>query len=48
VLEQLENQEVGNTSVKPVVHLEDEPELLWKAVELASMLVSQLKSQQEH
>ncbi|HLP92162.1 MAG TPA: LdpA C-terminal domain-containing domain [Nostocaceae cyanobacterium] len=48
VVEQLENQEVSNTSVKPVVHLEDEPELLWKAVELASMLVSQLKSQQEH
>ncbi|WP_341528698.1 LdpA C-terminal domain-containing domain [Nostoc sp. UHCC 0302] len=47
ILEQLENKEVSNTSVKATVRLEDEPELLWQAVGLAHSLVSQLKSQQE-
>jgi hypothetical protein len=47
ILEQLENKEVSNTSVKGAIRLEDEPELLWQAVELAHALVSQLKSQQE-
>ncbi|OKH58894.1 4Fe-4S ferredoxin [Scytonema sp. HK-05] len=46
ILEQLEAREVKNTSVKPTVSLEEEPELLWQAVELAYSLVSQLKSQQ--
>jgi hypothetical protein len=46
ILEQLEAREVKNTSVKPTVGLEEEPELLWQAVELAHSLVSQLKSQQ--
>ena len=43
ILEQLEAREVKNTSVKPI-RLEEEPELLWQAVELAYSLVSQLKS----
>nr|WP_228014421.1 LdpA C-terminal domain-containing domain [Fortiea sp. LEGE XX443] len=47
ILEQLENKEVSNTSVKETVRLEEEPDLLWQAVELAHSLVSQLKSQQE-
>jgi Fe-S-cluster-containing hydrogenase component 2 len=47
ILEQLEHKEVSNTSVKGTIRLEDEPELLWQAVELAHSLVSQLKSQQE-
>ncbi|WP_017318126.1 circadian clock protein LdpA [Mastigocladopsis repens] len=46
ILEQLEAREVKNTSVKPTVSLEEEPELLWQAVGLAHSLVSQLKSQQ--
>jgi Fe-S-cluster-containing hydrogenase component 2 len=47
ILEQLENKEVSNTSVKATIRLEEEPELLWQAVELAHSLVSQIKSQQE-
>ncbi|WP_017651291.1 circadian clock protein LdpA [Fortiea contorta] len=47
VLEQLENKEVSHTGVKENIYLEQEPELLWQAVELARSLVSQLKSQQE-
>ena len=47
IIEQLENKEVSNSSVKATVRLEEEPELLWQAVELARSLVSQLKSQQE-
>ncbi|QOV22104.1 circadian clock protein LdpA [Anabaenopsis elenkinii] len=47
VLEQLENQEVSQTSVKAKPRLEEEPELLWRAVKLAHSLVSQIKSQQE-
>jgi Fe-S-cluster-containing hydrogenase component 2 len=47
ILEQLENKEVSNTSVKAADRLEDDPELLWQAVGLAHSLVSQLKSQQE-
>ncbi|AKG23598.1 circadian clock protein LdpA [Calothrix sp. 336/3] len=46
VLDKLETREVSHTSVKTTVRLEDEPELLWQAVELAHSLVSQLKSQQ--
>ncbi|WP_071189267.1 LdpA C-terminal domain-containing domain [Trichormus sp. NMC-1] len=45
ILEKLENQEVSHTSIKATVRLEEEPELLWQAVELAHSLVSQLKSQ---
>ncbi|MEA5620695.1 LdpA C-terminal domain-containing domain [Cronbergia sp. UHCC 0137] len=45
IIEQLEKKEVSNTSVKATLHLEQEPELLWQAVELAHSLVSQLKSQ---
>jgi len=47
IIEQLEKKEVSNSSVKATVRLEEEPELLWQAVELARSLVSQLKSQQE-
>jgi Fe-S-cluster-containing hydrogenase component 2 len=47
ILEKLENQEVNYTSIKGTIHLEEEPELLWQAVELAHTLVSQIKSQQE-
>ncbi|HLO85179.1 MAG TPA: LdpA C-terminal domain-containing domain [Nostocaceae cyanobacterium] len=47
ILEQLEKKEVSNNSVKAAIRLEDEPELLWQAVELAHSLISQLKSQQE-
>jgi Fe-S-cluster-containing hydrogenase component 2 len=45
ILEKLENKEVSNTSIKTSIRLEEEPELLWQAVELAHTLVSQLKSQ---
>ncbi|MBD2437427.1 circadian clock protein LdpA [Nostoc sp. FACHB-110] len=44
ILEQLENKEVSNTNVKATVRLEEQPDLLWEAVELAHSLVSQLKS----
>ncbi|MDZ7957237.1 MAG: LdpA C-terminal domain-containing domain [Aulosira sp. DedQUE10] len=47
ILEQLENKEVSNTSVKATARLEEDEVLLWQAVELAHSLVSQLKSQQE-
>jgi Fe-S-cluster-containing hydrogenase component 2 len=47
ILEQLENKEVNNTSVKATIRLEEDGELLWQAVELAHSLVSQLKSRQE-
>lgn len=47
ILEQLENQEVSQTSVKAQIRLEEQPELLWSAVKLAHSLVSQIKSQQE-
>ncbi|MBD2167912.1 4Fe-4S binding protein [Calothrix membranacea FACHB-236] len=47
ILEQLENKEVSQTSVKATVRLEEDDVLLWQAVELAHSLVSQLKSQQE-
>jgi hypothetical protein len=47
VLNQLENQEVSNSNNYGNLHLEDQPDLLWKAVELAHSLVSQLKSRQE-
>ncbi|MBD2417846.1 4Fe-4S ferredoxin [Anabaena cylindrica FACHB-243] len=45
ILEKLENKEVSNTGIKTSIRLEEEPELLWQAVELAHTLVSQLKSQ---
>jgi Fe-S-cluster-containing hydrogenase component 2 len=45
IIEQLE-KEVNSNSVK-AIRLEESPELLWQAVELAHSLVSQLKSQQE-
>jgi hypothetical protein len=44
ILDQLENKEVNNTNVKATVRLEEQPDLLWEAVELAHSLVSQLKS----
>ena len=44
VLEQLEEKEVNNSSVKVNTRLEVEPTLLWQAVSLADSLVSQLKS----
>jgi Fe-S-cluster-containing hydrogenase component 2 len=47
ILEQLENKEVSNTTVKATVRLEEDEVLLWQAVELAHSLVSQIKSQQE-
>ncbi|MBD6620289.1 4Fe-4S ferredoxin [Komarekiella sp. 'clone 1'] len=47
ILDQLENKEVSNTSIKATVRLEEDDVLLWQAVELAHSLVSQLKSQQE-
>ena len=47
ILEQLENKEVSNTSVKATVRLEEDEVLLWQAVELAHSLVSQIKSHQE-
>ncbi|MBH8565650.1 4Fe-4S ferredoxin [Nostoc sp. CENA67] len=45
ILDQLENKEVSNNSIKATVRLEEKPELLWQAVGLAHSLVSQLKSQ---
>lgn len=45
IIEQLE-KEVNSNSVK-AIRLEEEPQLLWQAVELAHSLVSQLKSQHE-
>jgi Fe-S-cluster-containing hydrogenase component 2 len=47
ILEQLENKEVSNTTVKATVRLEEDEVLLWQAVELAYSLVFQIKSQQE-
>ncbi|MBW4672692.1 MAG: 4Fe-4S binding protein [Desmonostoc geniculatum HA4340-LM1] len=47
ILEQLENKEVSNTTVRATVRLEEEEVLLWQAVELAHSLVSQIKSHQE-
>jgi Fe-S-cluster-containing hydrogenase component 2 len=47
MLNQLENQEVSNSNNYGNLHLEDQPDLLWKAVELAHSLVSQLKPRQE-
>ncbi|WP_193199696.1 circadian clock protein LdpA [Nostoc sp. MG11] len=47
ILDQLENKEVSNTSIKATVRLEEDEVLLWQAVELAHSLVSPLKSQQE-
>ncbi|MBD2612785.1 4Fe-4S ferredoxin [Nostoc linckia z18] len=48
ILEQLENKEVSKTNFQTTVHLEEDEELLWQAVELAHSLVSQIKSQQEY
>jgi Fe-S-cluster-containing hydrogenase component 2 len=45
IIEQLETTEVNLDSVKPTFRLEEKPELLWQAVELAQSLVSQIKSQ---
>ena len=47
VLQKLEEKEVNNSSDRAIVRLEEEPDLLWQAVELAHSLVSQLKLQQE-
>jgi Fe-S-cluster-containing hydrogenase component 2 len=47
ILEQLENKEVSNTSIKGTIRLEEDDVLLWQAVGLAHSLVSQIKSQQE-
>ncbi|MCF2150825.1 4Fe-4S binding protein [Desmonostoc muscorum LEGE 12446] len=47
ILEQLENKEVSNSTVRATVRLEEEEVLLWQAVELAHSLVSQIKSHQE-
>lgn len=47
IIEQLERKEVNQNHIKATTHLEEEPELLWQAVELAHSLVSQIKSQQE-
>ena len=47
VLQKLEDKEVNNSSDRAIVRLEEEPDLLWQAVELAHSLVSQLKLQQE-
>ena len=44
ILHQLEQMEVNQTNEKAIARLEDVPELLWQAVELAYSLVSQLKS----
>lgn len=44
ILDQLETIEMNKSSVMPIVRLEENPELLWQAVELADSLVSQLKS----
>jgi len=45
IIEQLE-KEVNHNSVQ-AIRLEEQPQLLWQAVELAHSLVSQLKSQHE-
>lgn len=45
MLDQLENKEVINTDSQGNIRLEEKPELLWQAVELAHGLVSQIKSQ---
>jgi Fe-S-cluster-containing hydrogenase component 2 len=50
IFDSLEAKEVMNVNDKAKtvpVRLEEEPELLWQAVELAHSLVSQIKSQQE-
>ena len=47
ILQKLEDKEVNNHSDRAIVRLEEEPDLLWQAVELAHSLVSQLKLQQE-
>ena len=47
ILQKLEEKEVNNPNVRAIVRLEEEPDLLWQAVELAHSLVSQLKLQQE-
>jgi Fe-S-cluster-containing hydrogenase component 2 len=44
ILHQLEQMEVNQTNERAIARLEDVPELLWQAVELADSLVSQLKS----
>lgn len=44
ILDQLETIEMNKSSVMPIVRLEENPKLLWQAVELADSLVSQLKS----
>ena len=44
ILHQLEQMEVNRDNEKAIARLEDVPELLWQAVELAYSLVSQLKS----
>jgi hypothetical protein len=44
ILHQLEQMEVNQTNERAIARLEDVPELLWQAVELAYSLVSQLKS----
>ena len=48
ILQKLEDKEVNPQSDRAIVRLEEEPDLLWQAVELAYSLVSQLKLQQEH
>lgn len=44
ILHQLEQMEVNQANARAIARLEDVPELLWQAVELAYSLVSQLKS----
>jgi len=44
ILHQLEQMEVNRANERAIARLEDVPELLWQAVELAYSLVSQLKS----
>lgn len=44
ILHQLEQMEVNRDNERAIARLEDVPELLWQAVELAYSLVSQLKS----
>ncbi|MGH1394154.1 MAG: circadian clock protein LdpA [Trichormus sp.] len=46
IIEQLESKEV-NHHIQASIRLEQEPDLLWQAVELAYSLVSQIKLQQE-
>jgi Fe-S-cluster-containing hydrogenase component 2 len=47
IIDELETREVNYTNDKATTRLEEEPELLWQAVQLAHSLVSQLKSQQQ-